>query len=45
MHSAVPIERVSVESYTIPTDQPEADGYAGKANAAPDTAPHGAMKK
>lgn len=26
MHSAVPIERVSVESYTIPTDQPEADG-------------------
>jgi hypothetical protein len=26
-------------------DQPEADSYAGKANAAPDTAPHGAMKK
>jgi uncharacterized low-complexity protein len=26
-------------------DQPEADGYAGKANAAPNTAPHGAMKK
>lgn len=26
MRSSVPIERVSVESYTIPTDQPESDG-------------------
>ncbi|SEL02369.1 hypothetical protein [Nitrosovibrio tenuis] len=27
-------------------DQPEADGYSGKSNAAsPNTAPHGAMKK
>lgn len=26
MRSSVPVERVSVESYTIPTDQPESDG-------------------
>ena len=26
MRSSVPIERVSVQSYTIPTDQPESDG-------------------
>jgi L-alanine-DL-glutamate epimerase-like enolase superfamily enzyme len=26
VRSSVPIERVSVESYTIPTDQPESDG-------------------
>ena len=26
MRTSVPIERVSVESYTIPTDQPESDG-------------------
>lgn len=26
-------------------DQPEADGYAGKSNATPNAAPHGAMKK
>jgi L-alanine-DL-glutamate epimerase-like enolase superfamily enzyme len=26
MHESIPIDRVSVESYKIPTDQPEADG-------------------